>query len=441
MSEEIPTQRTRTAKDVVIAHLAERRAEALLKIKGSDSAAEKRRMDINNSENYKLPALLNAAVQAVGQIQMASHLLKPTYPDAKARLTTNLNVRPSSLPRSLAVGSQVLHDDIHPDTTGNGAYVKKIYELAMLLSVNLEDRSLLDWLIDDDLDVSIALGCVGDNATALRSILIATGEDRCARPASHSMAKQLYWLVGNDAYDDTAFHLLAPLYPTLLVHRVYLQLQDDRFGEEVKAARTARKAGTYHPRPVREYPQLAIQKLGGTKPQNISQLNSERRGDNSLLASLPPIWKSEDVRPLLRVTSLFKVYGRRRAVIQQARALRLFLKGVPPTNEPTRRKVREWVQSLIDELVHFQAELLTLEPGWSQADDCLLSAVQRAWLDPDGQVSTAIDPDDATEGVAGDFARWVNAQLSDPLPVGDSEFLEWRKLARKQFAAYEREAA
>jgi CRISPR-associated protein Csy1 len=121
--------------------------------------------------------------------------------------------------------------------------------------------------------------------------------------------------------------------------------------------------------------------------------------------------------------------------------LRLFLLGDPPKNVATRQQVREWVQSLIDELVLFQAELLTLAPGWSQADECLLSADQRAWLDPEGQAPAAVDHDDASEAVAADFARWVNAQLLDPLPVGDDEFLEWRRLAREQFAAYEREAA
>ena len=252
MSEEILTQRTRAAQVVVNAHLAERRAEALSKIKGSDTKAENSRADIHSSENYQLPALINTAIQSAGQIQLASHLLKPTYPDAKVRLTTNLKVRPSSLPKTLEVGSHVLNDDTHPDTTGNGAYVKKIYELERLLLAQFENRTFLDWLMDKDVEVAIALGCVGDNASSIRAILIALFDARCKAPTSHRMAKQLYWLVGNDAHDERAFHLLAPLYPTLLVHRVYQQLQDDRFGEAAKAARAARKAGTYHPRPVLE---------------------------------------------------------------------------------------------------------------------------------------------------------------------------------------------
>jgi CRISPR-associated protein Csy1 len=375
---------------------------------------------------------LEDAARRVVQIQAVTHSLKPIHPDAKG---SSLYRDPAQLPASKSVGTHSLGSSFSADVVGNAAAL----DVYKFLKLSHEGHSLLELAVQDDADFAAALSDNPTKALQWMAAFASLAEER-GTVSSHTNAKQLYWLVGNDAHDDGAYHLLAPLYPTSLVHRVHQQLQDDRFGEEVKAARAARKAGTYHARPVREYSQLAIQKLGGTKPQNISQLNSERRGDNYLLASLPPLWKSEEVRPLLRVSSLFKVYGRRRAVAQQARALRLFLQGVPPANEPTRRQVREWVQGLIDELVQFKAELLTLEPGWSQADDCLLSADQRAWLDPEGQETGAVNQEDATDAVAADFSRWVNAQLHDPLPAGDPEFLFWRKLARTQFAAYERES-
>jgi CRISPR-associated protein Csy1 len=372
------------------------------------------------------------AARRVVQIQAVTHSLKPIHPDAKG---SSLYREPGQLKASKSVGTHSLGSSFSADVVGNAAAL----DVYKFLKLSHQGHSLLELAVHGDTDLGAALSDKAALAQQWMAAFASLAETR-GSVSSHTNAKQLYWLVGNDAHDDGAYHLLAPLYPTSLVHHVYQQLQDDRFGEEAKAARAARKAGTHHARPVREYPQLAIQKLGGTKPQNISQLNSERRGDNCLLASVPPVWKSEEVRPLLRVNSLFKVYGRRRAVAQQARSLRLFLQGVPPANEPTRRQVREWVQSLIDELVQFQAELLTLVPGWSQTDECLLSADQRAWLDPEGQEPGAVDQDDATEAVAADFARWVNTQLHDPLPAGDPEFLYWRKLARAQFAAYERES-
>ena len=163
-------------------------------------------------------------------------------------------------------------------------------------------------------------------------------------------------------------------------------------------------------------------------------------GDNCLLASVPPVWKSAAVRPLLGVGSMFKVWGRRPSVSLQARALRRFLENKPPANVETRQRVRAWVDALLDELIQFQAELLTLEPGWSQSEDCALPAAQRTWLDPEGQPPGS-PIEDTEDDIAGDFARWVNAQLRNPLPVGDSEFAAWRKQAQAQLQTVAREAA
>jgi CRISPR-associated protein Csy1 len=49
--------------------------------------------------------------------------------------------------------------------------------------------------------------------------------------------------------------------------------------------------------------------------------------------------------------------------------------------------------------------------------------------------------EDTEDAVAADFARWINDQLRNPLPVGDDEFLAWRKLAYAQLQALAREVA
>jgi CRISPR-associated protein Csy1 len=186
---------------------------------------------------------------------------------------------------------------------------------------------------------------------------------------------------------------------------------------------------------VREYPNLAIQKLGGTKPQNISQLNSERRGDNCLLASLPPVWQSLTVKPLFGVDSMFKVFGWRRQVRTLAADLRHFLEADPDPNLETRTRRDEVVANLLDELMQFSAEVHTLDPGWSADVQCDLSPAHIAWLDPQG---TDVAIADVIDRIAGDFANWLNAQLRDPLPTGDAEYLHWRKQARELFKHEER---
>lgn len=378
---------------------------------------------------------LEDAARRVAQIQAVTHSLKPIHPEAKG---SSLYRPPPSLKPMALVGTHCLGDHFESDVVGNAAAL----DVYKFLKLSHEGRSFLDLSVAGDVDFVSALSDDADVGRHWAAALASLASGR-TKVSSHTNAKQLYWLLdgdGRSAHEDGSFHLLAPLYPTSLVHRVYQQLQDDRFSDEAKAARLARKEGSHHARPVREYPDLAIQKLGGTKPQNISQLNSERRGDNCLLASVPPLWKTRAVRPLWGVDSLFKVWERRPSVSQQARAMRRFLEGKPPANLDTRLLVRNWVGALLDELIQFQAELFALEPGWSQSEDCALTTSQRAWLDPDGQ------PDenplkDTEEAIAGDFARWVNLQLRNPLPVGDDEFQEWRKTAYVQLRALAREAA
>jgi CRISPR-associated protein Csy1 len=373
---------------------------------------------------------LDDAARRVSQIQAVTHSLKPIHPDAKG---SSLFREPSSLPALAEVGSHSLGAQFDTDVVGNAAAL----DVYKFLKLSLNGKSLLDLACTRDTDLTQALS--DDGAQAARWLdAFASLADARGKPSSHTQAKQVYWPTGNDPHDDQQFHLLAPLYPTSLAHRVYQLLQDDRFSDEAKAARAARKAGEHHSRPVREYSNLAIQKLGGTKPQNISQLNSERRGDNALLASLPPVWKASEFKPILQSTSLFKAFGQRKAVWQQARALRLFLAADPAPTLDTRRQRAEWVDNLIDELIQFTAGMHTLPTGWTQADDCQLPLAHRQWLDPE---ATAPGADDPGEQVAEDFANWLNNQLRPPLPVGDAEFLVWRKLAREAVKAFDREAA
>ena len=374
-------------------------------------------------------AWLSDAARRVSQIQAVTHSLKPIHPDAKG---SSLFCEPGALAPLNEVGSHILGQRYDSDVVGNAAAL----DVYKLLKISHQGRSLLELAMSSDPDLCTALSDDTPQAQAWVAAFASLAEPR-GKPASHTNAKQIYWPVGDDLHDDSSYHLLAPLYPTSLIHRVYTTLQDDRFSDAAKAAREARKSAQLHERPVREYPNLAIQKLGGTKPQNISQLNSERRGDNCLLASLPPIWKSLEVKPLHGVDSLFKRFGWRRQVRILAAQLRRFLEGDPANNQETRQHRDDLVNGLIDEVIQFAAEVATLTPGWSTAPECDLAPAHRVWLDP---IGTDVTMDDATDRVAGDFANWLNAQLRDPLPLGDPEFLYWRHLAREQFKQDEREA-
>lgn len=380
-------------------------------------------------EQFVPAAWLADAARRVGQIQAVTHSLKPIHPDAKG---SSLFREPQSMAVLDEVGSHVLGKDFEADVVGNAAAL----DVYKFLKLEYGGRALLGLAMEADPDLGSALT---DDPNTARAWMVAFAGLTASRSkfTSHTLAKQIYWPVGSDPHDDSGYHLLAPLYPTSLVHRFYLTLQEDRFGEPAKAAREARKANAWHERPVREYPNLAVQKLGGTKPQNISQLNSERRGENCLLASLPPVWQSLKIKPLLNVDSLFKVFGSRREVRTFAEHLRRFLEADPARNKEARHRRDELVDALLDELMQFTAEVHTLDAGWSADPQCDLPPHQCAWLDPD---ATGVTQGDLIDRIASDFANWLNAQLRDPLPIGDAEYLYWCKLARDLIKQEEREA-
>ncbi len=387
------------------------------------------------TQQFQPATWLDDAARRVHQIQAVTHSLKPIHPEAKG---TNLYSPPASLSALDVVGSHCLGADFAGDVVGNAAAL----DVYKFLKLTHQERSLLDLVLARDADLAMALS--DDEAQAAGWLDAFAGlVDPRGRVASHTMAKQLYWPVGDDPHDAAGFHLLAPLYASSLAHRVYLTIQEDRFSDEAKAARQAKRDGAFSERPVREYPQLAVQQLGGTKPQNISQLNSERRGNNCLLASLPPVWMSVDLKPLHGTDTLFRSYGRRDEVRQTLKVLLAFLKTDPARNVETRAHRAEMVESLIDELLQFTAELRTLAPGWSSAPECQLNLAERHWLDPDGvAIARAAAgqplPTDTAEQISAAFANWLNARLRDPLPVGDPEFLEWRKRMHEQIKADER---
>ena len=382
---------------------------------------------------------LDDAARRVAQIQGVTHSLKPVHPDAKG---TNLYCAPATLTAHTEVGSHSLGAHFAGDVVGNAAAL----DVHKFLKLTHQNRTLLDLMLVRDPDLALALSIDPEQANTWIDAFASIVEPR-GKVASHTLAKQIYWLVGDNPLDDVHYHLLAPLYASSLAHRVFQTVNDHRFGEAAKAARQARRDGVFTEQVIYEYPQMAVQKLGGTKPQNISQLNSERGGNNFLLASLPPIWKSGGVQPLLQSDSMFRRYEARPEVRRTLKALLAFFNS-PAFLKPgfaTKQEIDtardERVGALIDELIQFTAELRTLAPGWSQFPDCELGAAEKRWLDPDGEgdTSTADDeaaapwPADSADDVGKSFARWLNDVLrKNKLPVGDAEYHHWRALVSEQ---------
>lgn len=384
-------------------------------------------------DNHVPETWLEQAVSRVANIQVVTHPLKASYPHAHVKKTTSLYCQPKNLPQHDFVATQVLGESFIEDVTGDAASLS-VYALLQLV---IDGKSLLELCLADDKDMQAAL----HNDLAIGKEWLAALADvtqpKMQGMASHSFAKQLFWLAGEDPYADDEYVLLAPLYSSTLAHKVYEQIDHDRFSQESKDIRDAVRGNKEHVGIAHSYPQLAVQVIGGSNPQGISSLSSKRRGVNYLLASLPPNWQQKQDKPPLKVQSIFSKFEKTRKANTWVNDLKQFLSANPPANVQTRNKIGQLVDGLLDELYIFADTYQNLPAGWSADEQCDLSTAQRYWLDP----ARALHDQEFAKGwlntewdvvIEQDFARWLNQQLGYKVSqLGDVEFRRWAREMRK----------
>lgn len=402
-----------------IAGFIESRKEA--KLKGKEDNA-----DANTASKYEYATWLADAARRVGQIQVVTHVLKATHPDARG---SSLHVPPASLPPHREIGSHLLGEHYAEDVVGNAAAL----DVFKLLKVEVDGKRLLDWMQAEDADLAAALSGNAQQATNWMTAFASLVREE-ASLTTHPMAKQVYWLVGEEAHDDEQYQLLQPMFSSTLTHAVHADIQDARFGEFNKEARKAfrEKAAsdaTYH-----DYRNLIARKLGGTKPQNISQLNSERGGVNYLLPSLPPpVWQIDGRSNILKCQSVFEVFRWYGGVRDLVRTLSDFMLSDPPPTVETREHRKIIEQAIGQELAMFGVAIRArYTAGWTRDPNCVLPRCEQLWLDPDRiELPPRTDPDHPewwaddeafkadydlgnwADEIAERFGNWLNARLVD----------------------------
>jgi len=362
------------------------------------------------------------AANRAKQIQLVTHALKYTHSDAKG---TSLYSAGSSANSGYLSSDDIKHPQL--DVVGNAAAL----DVGKLLMLKVEQTKLIDCICVGD--VSPLLPFAQDEAQAQQWLTGFKAVVATDAPSSHKLAKQVYWPV------EEEYHLLSPLFATSMAQAIHDELQQQRYSEDGKQANDARKEGKYHHASVARFPDMAVQSFGGTKPQNISQLNSSRYGKAYLFNSAPPEWQTQAKLPL-NVKSVFAGTFQR-AVYRPISELRRYLQEVKdqPSYSKYRNVRKRMVSDIIEELVYFRLRYQSFPAGWSASDECKLPLHQQLWLDPGRAL---IDEDFHGEDekkewqakVARDFARYLNNQLAykSDLITDDEDFKQWRGEAAQE---------
>lgn len=392
----------------------------------SDEYEEKRQSVI---DGYQLEAWIDSAARRVQKISEVTHAIKYQNPYATGSCFFSVSTKKQNYGFKWVTTDSLNHPitDAVCDTAADWP----VY-MFLQLSLSEDNETLLSRMFRNDEALRTALPSSKEKKDGWFQSFCYIKELK-GHPSTSTLAKQLYFPVG-----DNQYHLLAPLFPTSLVHEFYLQVQA-RFTDATKDARKAKKEGRFHIHGYREYPNLAIQKFGGANKQNISQLNMIRNGQAFLLPSLPPSWNSTAIRAPLGVESVFpKIFAGK--VKRLTHELKTFLVKVQDreSNAEMRQTRAELVGKVIDELLQYSSEIQGLSPGWSTNPECLLNQAQLFWLDPerpDNEWQQQREATDWQRQISHEFANWLNATLqTDHLRFGDDERLEWKKLLQKELA-------
>ncbi len=320
-------------------------------------------------DKFKSDVWLDDASRRAKQVSLVTHALKYTHGDAKGSSILQV-VTEQSQKNSLLNSSALSHfqEDIVCDTAAAMDVAK------LLLLKEAGGKRLFDWVAEGDSKPFIELGSDKQIQTWLEGFRQAL---QINDPASHSLAKQLYFPV-NAA--KNSYHLLAPLSASSLNQRVFERVKEARFSELSKAARKAKRNGLYWGHGVTDFPSLAQQHFGGGNKQNVSLLNSQRNGVLYFFNTQPPIWKSQ-TKPPKSATAFWAGY--RWWVRAQVRELKDFLERVDQhnlNNLSIREKRATMVAALVDEFYQYSARIQVMPSGWSA--DSFGIRPEACWLDP-----------------------------------------------------------
>lgn len=401
-------------RQTILTFLQERLQEKLDKLKEGEDTKKQELI-----AHHQLKAWVSDAARRVAQIKRVTHALKFIHPDAKG---TNLFSEGNPQAGALRVGTHTLSQKT-ADVVGNAAAL----DVNKFLRLEVNGKSLLSLAIEKSVSLQHALS---DNAVEAKAWMtqFASIVDAPNVVSSHKHAKQLFWPVGKKSY-----HLLAPLYPTSLAHHIWQEINEAYFSDSAKEARQAHKSDKAYSQGYSRYPGIVLQNFGGTKPQNISQLNSERGGKSYLLASVPPKWKAQFKLPLKKESIFESWFPNRPEIKALTKELCKFLYRVQKHNNVRIRNTRKaFVNQIIDELLIVAAELRDHEENWTARKDCKLNESQQLWLNPyrcqhDEDFNRKYQLGHWKSEICGDFARWLNATINDEkkLQLGEDEAKEW----------------
>lgn len=349
---------------------------------------------------------LATAAQRARQVSVATHPAKFCHPDSKA-----VNLMDPAIGLAAADSPYVCTAALKRlslDWAGNAAAL----DVVKLLSIEGQGKSLLHRLEDGILVDLLPFAESPEQAEAWCAGFLTVR--KAARPHTHTFSKQVYFPVCI-AQQSMQYHLLFPRTSSSLAHAVAQRIEHSRFSEVARTAREAKKKGVWSDEKVTQFPEVAVQKFGGTKPQNISLLNSKRKGAIYLLRSVPPEWRAQDGASLKKSGDLWRhLFWQANRPIHE---LKEWIYSERENNMAARAERGQLVKSILDLFIQNILEIRNYHAQRGLGVPATLSPIERIALDPTSQAPdllVLLSSGDWRSLFAEEFARQLLSRLKKP---------------------------
>jgi CRISPR-associated protein Csy1 len=362
--------------------------------------------DESKRDRFSIETWIPDAAKKAKQLSMASHVCKFSHPDAKAApVIANSTYCTDGYLRSGNV--QYEHVECNLDAFGNAAAIG-VYNF-LVIKMN-DGRTILDHLERDSDEIRAELSLFKENYDELREEFLAIKQS-VKHAESDERLKQVYYPVADQ------YHLLSLLTPSLIVSELQGRVRAIR--EKSWAVRD--KNNEQYGQDYEVLHDLTVVGFGGTKPQNISVLNSRNRGRVYFLSSCPPSIEHRDVSRPRR--DFFANTLRNAWFHEEFRRLHTLLAS-QKNNLVVRDSIRQVINAIVDHVMISVYKLREEDPGWSEPFSTLPLA-QKIWLD-EFFADAREQQKEWLEEVALSFARWVmhsygKVMKKEQISLGDSE--------------------
>ena len=253
--------------------------------KSSMSDDEVLRLKEECEELFKLDKWIPDAAKRAGQISISTHPCTFSHPSSRKNKNGYVSPIIAEIKKQNDGFLKSGNVEVQSDALGNAAAL----DVYKFLNLIMNDGKKLIYHIEKNSEISKSLLNIKDHTyEQLRNgflKMINSSQDL----VTSEKIKQVYFPV----YDD--YHQLSILSNSGIIFNIKKRINSMHFSDEVKEKRAKRKKEEYSESGYSEIFELTSIGYGGTKPQNISVLNSQNGGKAYLLRSMPPVIKKRNI--------------------------------------------------------------------------------------------------------------------------------------------------